>query len=204
MTISGRGTARVRLAAAYLIVLVALGACAGAARVELNSLSELGGAETVVVGRVELVPPLRKDEQRIKGIGSGRYENKIFLITDEQYRVLKQEPVMADFAGRIEAILGQNFFVRSASKPFFILGGLLFLDIGGREMNKAYFPGGLKVSIRPGDKGVYIGTVRYHRNEFFEVTKVAIDDDYERANAEFKKKFGTQVSLRKALLTPAK
>jgi len=39
-----------------------------------------------------------------------------------------------------------------------------------RELNRAYFPGGLKVSMEPGDKAVYIGTVQY-RNEFFEVTK---------------------------------
>ncbi len=194
--------ARVRLA--ILISVVALAACAGAARERVDSLSALGGADTVVVGRIELVPPLRKDEQRIKGLGSGGYENKIFLIADERYRVLKGEPALADFSGRIEAILGKDFFVRSESKPFFILGGVLFLDIGGREMNKAYFPGGLKVSIRPGDKAVYIGTLRYHRNEFFEISKVAIYDDYERANAEFKKQFGTRYPLRKALLTPAK
>ncbi len=51
---------------------------------------------------------------------------------------------------------------------------------------------------------IYIGTIQYHRNEFFEVTKSAIVDDYERANAEFKKKFGTKHPLRKALLTPVK
>ena len=195
---------RARLRLAVLISLAALAACAGAAREQVESLSALGGSDTLVVGRIELVPPLRKDEQRIKGLGSGGYENKIFLIADERFRVLKAEPALADFSGRIEAILGKDFFVRSESKPFFILGGVLFLDIGGREMNKAYFPGGLKVSLRPGDKAVYIGTVRYHRNEFFEISKVAIGDDYERANAEFKKKFGTRYPLRKALLTPAR
>jgi hypothetical protein len=194
--------ARVRLA--VLISLAALAACAGAARERVDSFTALGGSDTLVVGRIELVPPLRKDEQRIKGLGSGGYENKIFLIADERFRVLKGEPALADFSGRIEAILGKDFYVRSESKPFFILGGVLFLDIGGREMNKAYFPGGLKVPIQPGDKAAYIGTVKYYRNEFFEVTKVAIDDDYDRANAEFKKKFGTKQSLRKALLTRAR
>lgn len=196
--------ARVRRAAANLLLLGALSACVGAAREPLESLSELQGGETIVVGRVELVPPLRKDEQKIKGLGTSGFENKIILITDEHYRVLKEEPVIADFTGRIEAILGKNFFVQSNGKPFFILGGMLYLELGGSEMSKAYFPGGLKVSIKPEDKAVYIGTVQYHRNEFFEVTKVAIADDYERANSEFKKKFGTKYSLRKALLTQAK
>jgi hypothetical protein len=191
---------QVGLAAACLAL---LGACAGPARQELSSLAELGGTETVVVGRIDLVPPLRKDEQKIQALNSGTYENRIFLLTDEKYRVLKGEPVTADFAGRIEATFGKNFFVRSDSKPFFILGGVLFLDIGS-STNRAYFPGGLKVSIQPGDRAVYIGTVRYHRNEFFEITRVAIEDDYERANAEFRKKFGARTPLRRALLTPVK
>jgi len=200
---TARRLLRVRLAAAMLLI-GALSACVGPAREPLDSFSGLNGGETVVVGRIELVPPLRKNEQKLKGLGTGNFENKIILIADEQNRALTQEPGMADYAGRIEAILGKNFFVRSDGKPFYILGGMLYLDLGGQEMNRAYFPGGLKVSIKPGDKAVYVGTVRYHRNEFFEVTKAAIVDDYDRANAEFKKKFGTKYPLRKALLTAVK
>lgn len=190
--------------AAALLLLGALGACVGPAREPVDSLSGLNGGETVVVGRIELVPPLRKNEQKLKGLGTGNFENKIILIADEQYRALTDEPGMADYAGRIEAKFGQNFFVRSDSKPFYILGGMVYLDLGGQEMNRAYFPGGLKVSLKPGDKAVYVGTVQYHRNEFFEVTKAAIIDDYDRANAEFKKKFGARYSLRKALVTTVK
>lgn len=111
---------------------------------------------------------------------------------------------MSDLAGRIEAKIGKTFFVRSSNKSFFILSGMLFLDIGGKESNRAYFPGGLKVALKPGDKAVYIGVIQYHRNEFFEITKSVIVDDYERTNIEFKKKFGTKYTLRKALLTPVK
>jgi hypothetical protein len=193
---------RVWFAAAGLTLLCALAACAGAAREEVNSLSELRDGETVVVGRIELVPPLRKDEQRITGLGTSGYENKIFLLTDEHDGAPVKEPAMADFTGRIEAILGKDFFVRSR-KSFLILGGVLFLDISGSDMNRAYFPGGFTVSIAPGDKAVYIGTVRYHRNELFQTTNVTIDDDYDRASGEFAKKFGPKVSLRKALLTQA-
>ena len=200
---TARRLLRVRLAAAMLLLGV-LGACVGPAREPLDSFSGLNGGETVVVGRIELVPPLRKNEQKLKGLGTGSFENKIILIADQQNRALTQEPGMADYAGRIEAILGKNFFVRSDSKPFYILGGMMYLDLGGREMNRAYFPGGLKVSIKPGDKAVYVGTVQYHRNEFFEITRAAIVDDYDRANAEFKRKFGAKYPLRKALLTTVK
>ena len=191
-------------AAAGLLLIGALGACVGPAREPVDSLSGLDRDETVVVGRIELVPPLRKGEQKFKGIVIGDLENKMILITDDKYRALTDEPGMSDFAGRIEAKLGKTFFVRSRSQPFYILGGMLFLDLGGEETNRAYFPGGLKVSIKPGEKAVYVGTVRYQRNEFFEITKANIVDDYERANAEFKKKFGTRYPLHKALLTPVK
>ncbi len=202
ITRCGLMVSRARLA--VLLLICTLSACVGAARAPLESLSELQSGETMVVGRIELVPALQKGEQKIQGLNSSSFENKIFVITDDQNRVLTKEPEVADYAGRIEAILGKDFFVRSDSKPFYIVGGMIYLEVGGREMNRAYFPGGMKVSIKPGDKAVYIGTVQYHRNEFFEVTKVAIVDDYEHANAEFKKKFGGKISLRKALLTQVK
>lgn len=188
---------------AGLLLAGALGACAGPAREQVDSLSELGGGETIVVGRIELVPPLREDEQKIQVINSGQFERKIFLIADETYRVLKSEPTNADFNGRIEATLEQTFFVRSSDKPFFLLGGMVWLEFG-RGSSRAYFPGGFKASIRAGDKAVYIGTVRYQRDEFFEIKKVTIVDDYARANGEFRKKFGIKYPLRKALLAPVR
>ena len=126
------------------------------------------------------------------------------LLMDSRPRALTKEPELADYKGRIEATVGENFFIRSQSQPFYIVGGMMYLDLGSKEMNRAYFPGGLMAPLKVGDKAVYIGTIRYHRNEFWEITKVTIVDDYESANAEFKKKFGAKYSLRKAYLTQAK
>jgi hypothetical protein len=193
--------AKVRLVG--LLFAGALAACAGPARERVDSFSEVGAGETVVVGRIELVPPLKKDEQKIEALNSGSFENLLYIMADAKYRVLKSEPTTADYDGRIEAQLEQTFFVRSSDKPFYILGGLLWLEIG-KGSNKAYFPGGLKVSLQPGDKAVYIGTVRYYRDEFWNFSKVLIVDDYPRANAEYRKKFGAKTTLRKALVTPVK
>jgi hypothetical protein len=201
-----RGTvvSRTRIAATCLLLLGTLCACAGPARQPLGGLNELQRDETIVVGRVELVPALGKGEQKLEGIGSGAARNKLILMADEQYRVLGDEPSAADFGGRIEATLGETFFVRSSNKPFSILGGMLYLQFSAREMKKLYFPGGLKVSVKPGDEAKCIGMLQYHRDEFFEVTKMVVVDDYERANGEFKKAFGSKYALRKALLVPVK
>jgi len=187
-------------AALGVVLLAVMAGCAPAARAPLDSVDALGGEEMVVVGRVELVPPLRKGEQRIRGMVVGNFENRMFLITDEQPRPLPRELKLADYTGRVEAPLGSTFFVRSRSAPFYLLGGVLFLDFGGDTQQRAHFPGGMQVAARPGDRAVYIGTLRYHRDEFFEVSRVTVIDEYAAANAEFTRKFGSRHTLRKSLM----
>jgi len=180
---------------------LALAACAPAPRAPLNALSELGGGEVVVVGKVELVPALRKGEQKIRGNVVGNFENRMYLVMDEKLRPLPEDLRVADYAGRIEALMGSTFFVRSKAEPAYILGGVVFLDMGGSSQHKAYFPGGFQVAAKPGDRAVYIGTLRYHRDEFFEIQRVTVVDEYREASREFEAKFGKGQTLRKALLT---
>jgi hypothetical protein len=174
------------------------------ARKPITSFKKLGANETVVVGRVELVPPLHEHDQRLRGPMSGRFANKMFMMIDDEHWELTEEPGFGDFKGRIDARFGEEFIVRSSNRPFYIIAGMMYLSLGHGVPDQAYFPGGLKADIKPGDKAVYIGTIRYHRNEFFEVTDAEIIDDYDRVNAEFKMQFGDQHPLRKALLTPVR
>jgi hypothetical protein len=190
-----------RVRAAGALLAATLAGCAPAPRAPLTSLEALGRDEAVIVGRVELVPPLRKGEQKIRGMVVGDFENRLYLMIDEKPRPLREDPALADYAGRIEAPIGGTFFVRSRSAPFYILGGILFLEVGGSGMQRVYFPGGLQVALKPGDRAVYIGTLRYQRDEFFDITRVTVVDDYREASAEFAARFGSREVLRKALMT---
>lgn len=198
--------------AAALLIAGLLAACAPPKREAVESLTLLGKDEVIVVGRVELVPGLAKDEQVAKGVWSGIVRDKMFILTSDEKRVLEAEPRYGDFRGRIDATLTENFFVRSRNRPFYITGGMLYVGYDERnfeqyapvDQDKAYFPGGFKVAIAPGDKAIYIGTLQYHRDEFFQIKKVAIVDDYKRANEEFRKRFGATHTLRKSLLTVAR
>jgi hypothetical protein len=184
-----------------LVVAGALSACIiPPSRDDVDSMRSISSSETVIVGRVELVPALRKEELRMKALNSGMYENKMFLVLDDHNRPLEHELKYSDLEGRIEANLGETFFVRSSNKPFYIVGGAVFLT----ESDKAFFPGGVKINLQAGDRAVYIGTIQYHRDEFFNISKVVVVDDYERANAEFRKKMGSKLSLRKVLPVAAK
>jgi hypothetical protein len=186
-----------------LIILCALGIPAAAApRKPIDSFDNLGANETVVVGRVELVPPLREHDQQLRGSLSGKYANKMILMVEAEHRDLTEEPGLGDFKGRIDAGFGEEFVVRSTAEPFFIIAGMILLSVNHGLSDQAYFPGGLEADIRPGDKAVYVGTIRYHRNEFFEVTQTEIVDEYERVRVAFEKQFGDAHPLRKALLKP--
>ncbi len=184
-----------------VLVLVAAAGCMGSPRPPVDSFDEVGDNEVLIVGRVELVPPLEKGEQKLRNmIGTGMVRNKLLLLTAEQWRRLENEPGRSDHKERIEAVFDQTFFVVSRKKSFYILTGELWLDAA----DKVYFPGGLKINIRPTDKAVYIGTLRYHRNEFFHFPQYGVIDDYEQAQAEFRKKFGARYPLVKALAMPVK
>jgi len=189
-----------------LVALAALlmAACAPAPRAPLASLDALGRDEVVLVGKVELVPPLRKGEQKIRGMVVGKIENTMHLMMDEKLRPMPEDPRIADFAGRIEAPIGETFFVRGKAAPSYLLGGLLFLDIGGSSQQRAIFPGGFQVGAKPGDRAIYIGTLRYQRDEFWEVQRVTVVDEYAKANAEYEAKFGKAQPLRKALMARVK
>ena len=188
----------------WLVALLALAACAPAARAPLTSIDALGRDEVVLVGKVELVPALRKHEQKIRGNVIGDFENRMYLVMDEKLRPLPDDLRVADYAGRIEALMGSTFFVRSKAEPAYVLGGVVFLDMGGNNQQKAYFPGGFQVAVKPGDRALYVGTLRYHRDEFFEIQRITVVDEYREASAEFAAKFGKGQTLRKALLTRVK
>jgi hypothetical protein len=167
----------------------------------IESFSGLDGNQTVVVGRVELHPPLAKHEQDLSGtpLLNRNPRNTVTLAVSEHW-VPGDTRSAHESDRRLDAALDRTFFVRMPARTFYVLLGHLPLDIS----ESVELPGDLRATLRPGDKAVYIGTIRYHRDEFFTVSRVQIVDDYDRANAEFKKKFGSKYSLRKALLTAVK
>ena len=46
------------------------------------------------------------------------------------------------------------------------------------DQSELIFPAPIELDLRPGDKAIYIGTLRMHRDEFHEVTKAELRDDY--------------------------
>jgi len=168
-----------------------------AAAKQLKSLKSLAEDEIVLVGRVELLPPLEDFEQNLKTIGSKRYKNAASFIIGER-TVALENPRLRDNKYADGVQLGQDFYIRRKRNDTFFYSGSMILtsSVMGGAMDRIVLPGGLKYAIRASDKAVYIGTFRYHRDDYNAITKVDLLNDFERANRAFIKRFGNGVKLR--------
>ncbi len=195
-----------------LIALLTIPACVGSMLPYADSADSVQSGETVIAGKIVISPPLDESEQTLKAVRSqgccvmqinpqaSRYKNKIILLTDGKLHSI-DDPQLSDYDGRIEAPIGEVFYVRAKSaKPIYVNRSEILMDVYGTGPEKAVLPSGYKIDIHPGDRAVYIGTIKYYRDEFFTVHRVEIIDDYEKESAAFRKKFGRKFALRKALV----
>ena len=174
----------------------------------VNALSDVRDGEVLIVGKVVLDPPLRPDEQ-VLGESYEEYRNAVMLIVDDELRDASSLRY-GDLSERIETPFDSTFFVGRTANPFWILQGWVVMHAeveavgpgGSVESGNAPLFGVLRVNVQPGDKAIYIGTLRYQRDDFFGTERLEVLDDFATAQAEFRRKFGADVKLRKSLALP--
>lgn len=198
-----------RLGAGALVVLMA--GCVPTSRIQsVEKLADVPAEDMVLVGRIELDPPLKQGEQKL----SERYaefDRLALVIVGDEPRPMDRL-ALGDLKQRINAPFGQHFFVNHPAQPFYILKSWVVMqaEIKVQSPNArtddgvAPLQGMFRIDVKPGDKAVYIGTIRYHRDEFFGTTRVVVRDDYASANAEFQRRFGRALNLRKSLAVPVR
>jgi len=175
----------------------------------VTNLAEVGPDQVIVVGRVELSPPLKPGEQKV-GSTYAEYKDVAFMVTGDELRAVPNLGY-GDLKSRLEAPLGKEFFVSHPAEPFFILRGFILMNLeikvsSGNEApdaGQAPLDGLFRIELKPGDRAVYIGTLRYERDEFFS-TEATVRDDYAKAKTAFEARFGKSLTLRKALAKPVK
>jgi hypothetical protein len=189
----------------FALALLILAGCAGskpaqplATRVEPAPRNEI-----VLVGRIELSPPLTPSERELE-TNSDQLRNKAQLF-------LSNDPIAADPSTKRQAPssmvdLGSDFFVRLPRAPVvYYAGALVFMHsvdavgYGGRKVvfddRELRLPGATKFVIPRGANAVYIGTIRYYRDVYGTITQVQVVDDYERARRVFAAKYGSSLVL---------
>lgn len=194
----------VRLLKARLLLQVLLIAGCGTLHPEVTSLNEISSGTVLVVGQVELVPPLQPGEQKLK-LGTFDPLDMAGKLRDRAVLHLANERKAAEETWEvINPRLGETFFFRiPQDKRFVVMGTITTKRVTTKvtrrqvveDVAEIILPR-IEFDIKPTDKAVYVGTLRLHRDEFNEVTKADILDHYSTTSAEFKKKFGNSAALR--------
>jgi hypothetical protein len=202
---------------ALMLPAIALGGVAagcGTIHPEVQQLGEIGDDTVMLVGRIELLPALRPEEQDLKMTSFGDWDpmggkkliqNRVIL-----YLADRADAPQSPTRSVTNPPLEQLFFVRTPKRDRFLAHAMVFLKhrvrVTGRktadvDTNELWLPLRLEFDIRPGDRALYVGTWRARRDEFNEVSSVQVIDQYATALAEMRKRFGSDAALRKALPT---
>ena len=174
---------------------------------DVTTLGEVGTDAVLVVGKIEIVPPIKPEEQSFKALDPFNTKRHflgraiLFMADKPQYQD------RTDTA--LNPPLQQTYFVTLPRDKRFMVRGSVTMAYALRTVSRRQavtdqtelmFPAPLRLDIRPGDKAVYVGTLRLHRDEFHEVTRAEVRDEYAKAMAEYRAKFPGAPPPRKALL----
>jgi hypothetical protein len=170
---------------------------------QVTDLMFVAPDKAIIVGRIELHPPLREGEQRLKTSRGEELRNEFILYGGDRLRDFT-ESKPATFEGSFATTLEKEFFIKVAKGSTFFLSGGTFYTEYDPPYHITYhtLSSPLQTEVKPDDEAVYIGTIQYYRDENNNVKEVMIRDDYKWADTQFKERFGTSKTLRKALLTP--
>ncbi|HEY0825779.1 MAG TPA: hypothetical protein VGD76_18485 [Ramlibacter sp.] len=186
---------------ALLFPLLLLQACAIPQALPEAADLRAGDGEVVVIGKIELVPPLEAGERRSHWnvVGEKRMF-RIWMATGPDFRPVTPGQVKAsEFQTSLEADWGVPFMVKAPRRRTFLNGGVSHLDV--LQNAKLWFPGGFYFDVPPDARAVYIGTLRFHRNDFNTITRVEIVE--ERKDIGSVLKSGSPGEVRNSLLKRA-
>jgi hypothetical protein len=197
-----------------LAVLIAAAGLAAAGCVTVSegvgSWAEIDADSVLLVGKIEVVPPVRPEEQRFRA-GVDVFNTKRHHIGRAILFVSHQPRYQERTGDALNPPLETTYFLTVPRARRFMVKGSVTMELVARAVTarqsvmdhtELLFPGPIEFDIRPTDKAIYVGTLRLHRDEFHEVTRAEVVDHFNAAYADFTRKFGAGLPLRKALLKP--
>jgi len=158
---------------------------------------------TVLVGKIELHPPIQPAEQHLSTGRGDDLKNAFVLYCGDHARDFKKNRPLG-FEGSFLVTLEKEFFIKvGKDRTVYFPGGSFYTVYEPPfQVELVTLASLFSVELRPDDEAVYIGTIQFFRDERNKLLSVTIRDDHQWADAEFKERFGMDKTLRKSLLTP--
>lgn len=161
-----------------------------------------GASEVVVIGKIELVPPINAAFEQRKhwnAFGEDRMLDHVLVATGASYKPVETSKLVgADFQTSLEVKWGVPFMVKAPRQRTYLNGGVTHLNVV--EQERLWFPGGYYFDVPNDASAVYIGTLRYTRNDFNTITKVEIIDERQDIGVALNKGGGSPLLVRPSLL----
>ena len=98
--------------------------------------------------------------------------------------------------------LDDLFFIEVDRTAIQLQPGQYFLSDSG--VDTITLPGGLVTATHPSAQVVYVGTVRYRRDDFLAITDVNVSDRYSQAAAAIRSRYGPDTTIAKSLWRQAR
>lgn len=196
---------------AFLVwAIYALGGCAAFTfpEKEITSFAEVPAGYVLLVGKIELDPPLRPTEVELD-ISNDVFNTEEMMANRAIIGLSDRANVTVEKSGfLINPELGQTYFFAVPRERAHMLGGYITVSFDARangprdvivSQGKVLVPGGIRYEFRPGDDVVYVGTLRLERGPFNDVTKAEVIDEYDIANRDLEARLGAGRSMRNTL-----
>ena len=182
-----------------LSLLLCLTACVQMGIKSVKSTADLGSDEILIVGKIKLVPKFDPTEQHLPSLMFGRdqVEGRAFVALGNEFKPLSEFATFSGVKNLASVEFRKTFMVAVKKTKPLIFSGAFFMISGNRANDHYLLPGGLKFNYKKNDRAIYIGTIEFHRNDYDEITKVNLIDEYKEANKVFKKIHGKKLKLKK-------
>jgi hypothetical protein len=200
----------VKLAAAAVIC-AALAGCLPATDTVASDVSQSSN-RVILVGSFELTPSvgqnlnlrqsvLRPAEEALFGSPEDMLGNRLITGFQPFGTLVRETMFSTPWTGSTHAVpLDELFFIEVDRGAIQLQNGKYLLsDLGLDAMT---LPGGFVTAAHPTAQIVYVGTLRYTRDDFLAITDVRVLDRYGQATAAARRLYGADVTIAKSLWRP--
>lgn len=145
----------------------------------------VSGSNVVVIGRFELWPPVIPEweqETYWNVPGDESILNTVIMATGATSAPVHSDMRASEWQASIKTQWGVPFMVEMKRQQTWLQGAMMQMDALKQE--KLWFPGGLFFDVPATAKAVYIGTLRYTRDDFNNIVNVEVIDEYQQTLAK--------------------
>jgi hypothetical protein len=164
------------------------------------------------VGKIYLNPPLGPNDQDVDppalapaeyedyyqpgGMSVGIASEYTDYSEDDHFSTASQ--IQYSVVGKF----GQLFMVRHPLKSTYLVYLSYLQSNRNNRVVLIHLPASFRIPVSPGDRAVYIGTLRYERNEYGDITSISVQDNFAHERPEIEKRLGKHTPIVKRLAIP--